>query len=349
MVTQLVAGRVFDFSRVVGRSAASGIGFTQPVAVAIGGGDLVYVLSRGWEQNANVPWNRTQAGIRVGMLTIGDQPWDEEFVGDFSKAGDAPGEFIWPAGMALDSRGNVYVTDEWLNRVSIFDSQGNFQDMWGSQGTNEGQFQGPSGIAVGQDDELYVVDSRNHRVQKFSKNGGFLAQWGGLGAAAGQLDSPWGITVDHQGDVYVADHKNHRVQKFSPDGRPMAKFGSYGTGRGQLNRPSDVAVDPDGDVYACDWANHRVQVFGPDGRFVTSFRGDAQELSKWAKMALDANPDAAKRRREVPDLEVEWRFSFPTGIAFDAVKNRLFVTDCQRGRLQIYNKLKDYKQPARTI
>ena len=38
----------------------------------------------------------------------------------------APGEMIWPAGIALDSQENVYVTDEWLNRVSVFDKDGNF-------------------------------------------------------------------------------------------------------------------------------------------------------------------------------------------------------------------------------
>lgn len=349
MVTQLVAGRVFDYSRVIGRSAVSGMGFTQPVAIAIGEEDLVYVLSRGWEQISNVPWNKTQNGIRVGMLTIGDEPGDEEFLGDFSKGGDTPGELIWPTGMALDSRGNIYITDEWLNRVSVFDGQGNFQTMWGTEGNGKGEFSGPSGIAIDVDNRLHIVDSRNHRVQVFSTDGRFLAEWGGFGAASGQLDSPWGITIDQQGDVYVADHKNHRVQKFAPDGWPLAEFGSYGSGRGQLNRPSDVAVDSDGDVYVCDWANHRVQVFGPDGRFVVSFRGDAQELSKWAKMSLDANPDAVRRRREVPNLEAEWRFSFPTGITFDPAKNRLLVADCQRGRLQIYNKLKDYVQPARTI
>lgn len=349
MVTQLVAGRVFDFNRVVGRSAVAGMGFTQPVAVAIAGEDLVYVLSRGWEQISNVPWNRTQNGVRVGILTIGDEPGDEEFVGDFSKRGDAPGELIWPTGMALDSQRNAYITDEWLNRVSVFDSRGDFQRMWGAEGINEGEFSGPSGIAIDQQDDVYIVDSRNHRVQKYSKDGRFLTQWGGLGAAAGELDTPWGITIDQHGDIYVADHKNHRVQKFTPDGRPLAEFGSYGTGRGQLNRPSDVAVDSEGDVYVCDWANHRVVVFGPDGRFVTNFLGDAQELSKWAKMSLDANPDAVRRRREVPNLEAEWRFSFPTGITFDPAKNRLIVADCQRGRLQIYNKLRDYVQPSRTL
>jgi len=116
-----------------------------------------------------------------------------------------------------------------------------------------------------------------------------------------------------------------------------------------LNRPSNVAVDPDGDVYVCDWANHRVQVFAPDGTIVTGLVGDAQELSKWAKMSLETNPGAIQRRREVRNFEQEWRFAFPTAVVFDAHYSRLIVADTQRNRLQIYNKLKDYQQAARTI
>ena len=87
----------------------------------------------------------------------------------------------------------------------------------------------------------------------------------------------------------------------------------------------------------------------PDGTFVTSLLGDAQELSKWAKMTLAANPDGLRRRREVRSLECEWRFAFPTAVIFDAKLGRLLVSDTQRNRLQIYNKLKDYVQAARTI
>jgi len=349
MLTQIVAGRVYDFSHAVGRSAVSGMGFTHPVSLAAGQGDVLYVLNRGWEQIGAVPWNRTYRGGRVSKLTIGLEPGDEEFMFEFSGMGDSPGELIWPAGLAVDSQENVYVTDEWLNRVSVFDSQGNFQRLWGSPGQGEGELNGPSGIIIDPQDSLLIVDSRNHRVQKFNRNGDFLAGWGSLGDGDSGFNMPWGIALDGEGYVYVADHKNHRVQKFTSMGVLVATFGSYGSGRGQLNRPSDVAVDPDGDVYVCDWANHRVQVYGPDGRFITSLLGDAQELSKWAKMIVEASPDMVKRRREVRNLEAEWRFQFPTGLIFDSGHGRLLVTDCQRQRLQIYNKLSDYAQPARTI
>jgi len=349
MVTQIVSGRVYDFSHVVGRAAIAGTGFTHPVAVALGSEDLVYVLSRGWEQIPAVEWNRTSRAIRVTKLTVGTVPGDEELVSEFSKPGDGPGELIWPAGMALDSQERLYIIDEWLNRVSSFDKEDNFLSLWGKPGQGDGEFNCPSGLAIDQQDDLYIVDSRNHRVQKFTKDGRFLTKWGSFGMDDGQFNCPWGITIDQEGYVYVADHKNHRVQKFTSDGEVVAKFGSYGTGRGELNRPSDVAVDPDGDIYVCDWANHRVQVFGSDGRFLTSLLGDARELSKWAKMSVDSSPDTIKRRREVRDPEVEWRFSYPTAVTFDASHSRLIVVDTQRGRLQIYNKLKDYVQPARNI
>jgi DNA-binding beta-propeller fold protein YncE len=349
MLTTLAAGRVFDFSHVVGRGGGSGMGFSRAVALALGEGDTVYVLNRGAEQIKDMPWNRTQVGTRVGKFTIGPVPGDEEFVADISRPGDGPGQLIWPAGLALDRQENVYVTDEWLNRVSIFDKDGNFLRDWGTAGSDDGEFNGPSGIAIDPQDVLYIVDSRNHRVQKFTKEGRFLSTWGSLGSGKGQLNAPWGITLDQQGNVYVADHKNHRVQKFTPDGQFLMQFGSYGTGKRQLNHPSDVAVDPEGDVYVCDWANHRVQVFDSDGKIVTSLVGDAQELSKWAKMTLAASPDAMKRRREVRSLEREWRFSFPTAVVFDDHYDRLIVSDTQRNRLQIYNKLKDYQPAARTI
>jgi DNA-binding beta-propeller fold protein YncE len=349
MLTTVAAGRVFDFSHAVGRGALSGMGFRMAVALALGKDDTLYAANRGWEQVQNVPYTKTQLGTRIGKLTLGAGPGDEEYVSDFSKPGDGPGELIWPAGIALDSEERVFVTDEWLNRVSIFDQDGRFLRDWGTAGGADGELHGPSGIAIDPQDVLYVVDSRNHRVQKFTRDGEFLSQWGGLGSAPGQFNAPWGITIDREGFVYVVDHKNHRVQKFTADGEFVSQFGRHGTGKGQLNRPAAVAVDPEGDVYVCDWANHRVQVFDPDGKAVTSLRGDAQELSKWAKMTLEASPDSMKRRREVRSLEPEWRFAFPTAVVFDEHHDRLIVSDTQRNRLQIYNKLRNYQSAARTI
>ena len=67
---------------------SQGRGFASAVALALGEGDTIYAVNRGWEQVKNVPWNRTQLGTRVGKFTIGPVPGDEEVVADFSRPGD---------------------------------------------------------------------------------------------------------------------------------------------------------------------------------------------------------------------------------------------------------------------
>ena len=340
MLTQTVAGRTYDFSHAVG-----GLYMIQPCSLAVGSGDLVYALLRGSENIGNVPWNRIGTGSEVVRLTIPTEPGAEEILGKFGKYGDGEGEFIWPTGLALDDKENVYVTDEWMNRVSTFDKEGNFLGMWGNTGEGDGEFNGPAGIAVDQEGNLFIVDSRNHRVQKMTKDGRFLAKWGRLGSGEAELNAPWGITIDQVGFVYVADHKNHRAQKFTPEGEFVASFGREGSGQGELNRPTDVAVDPEGDLYVCDWANNRVQAFAPDGEFITSFIGDAERLAKWHQQMVDSNADVIKARRRVDTLEPEWRLTRPRAVAFDAEKGRLLIADFQRGRFQIYNKVKGYLEP----
>ena len=342
MLTQVVADRVYDYSHAVGGGPLED---ACPISLAVGSDDVVYVCCKGREDNSEVPWNMTGADAKVSRIHMGAAGGDEELLGELGRYGIGDGQFIWPTGVALDSHGTLFVSDEWMDRVSVFDPDGGFLTSWGSSGDGDGQLNKPSGLAVDADDNVLVVDSLNHRVQRLTKDGVFLTRWGGRGDAPGELDSPWGIDVDAEGCVYVADHLNHRVQKFTADGEAVAVFGERGSGRGQLTRPTDVAVDPDGDVYVCDWANDRVQVYAPDGTFITSLIGDAHQLTMWQQATVDANPDVVKARRRVHSYEPEWRFAMPTGVAFDAARGRLLVADTQRGRVQIYSKVKDYLEP----
>ena len=330
-LTTVVPGRVWDYSHAVGRNAAAGKGFSQPVSLALASQGTAYVVSRG---------NETNFGTRLTKVFVGGFH-EEDLLGEFGYYGTGEGQTLWPNSVAVDSQGNVYVSDDWLNRISVFDADGNFQRNWGTSGSGQGELDGPAGLAFDQDDNLYVVDSRNHRIQVFSKDGAFQASCGSHGSGPGQFDTPWGITIDAQGDVYVADWKNHRVQKLSSDGTFQLQFG----GASDLNHPSDVAVDPEGDVYVCDWGNHRVRIYDAEGDALASLIGDAQVLAKWAQESIDANPDMAHMRRRVPSLEEEWRFCYPTSLVFDAEQSRLIVADNQRGRLQIYTKVPDYVEP----
>ena len=289
-----------------------------------------------------MPWNEAALYAEVCTFVMPTSPGDEEYLGTFSRYGDGDGELIWPAGIALDSDENIYIADEWMNRISIFSKFGDFLGKWSTRGDDRSNR--TSGIAFDPDDNLFVVDSLNHNIRKFTRDGECTLQFGTFGGGEGEMNSPWGIATDLDGCVYVADHKNHRVQKFDAHGEFITSFGADGMGRGRLNRPSDVAVDPDGDVYVCDWGNDRVQVFAQDGKYLASLIGDAQQMAKGHQEQVDANPDVIKARRRVYSPEPEWRFAMPTGVTFDAVNSRLIVADTQRARVQIYNKVKDYME-----
>ena len=157
MLTQIAADRVYDFSHSVGRGAQSGMGFNQPVAVALGGGDAVYVVNRGSESISDVPWNRTGLGARVSKVTIGPEPGDEEFIGEFSKYGSGDGEFIWGSGIVVDGEENVYVSDEWLNQVSVFDREGKFLRKWSTLEQEDGLAHGTAG------EQLQIPGDQNLR------------------------------------------------------------------------------------------------------------------------------------------------------------------------------------------
>jgi DNA-binding beta-propeller fold protein YncE len=249
---------------------------------------------------------------------------------------------MWPRSIDLDEYGRVYVSDEYLNRISVFDAEGAFRYHWGRSGSDDGLLNGPSGIAFDSQNTLWVVDSQNHRVQNFSQTGEFRSSLGRQGADDGDFEMPWGICIDRQDNIYVADWGNNRVQKFSPTGELLVKFKESSNGVGSLKGPSGVAVDSEGDVYITDWGNHRVQIYDAGGQYITALIGDAQDPSPWTQTYIDANPEYIKARRRA-DMEPEWRFHRPVAINIDA-DDRIIVLESYRHRLQIYNKLKDYEE-----
>ena len=325
MLTTVAAGRVFDYSFCLGMYGMSGQGFWTPQDMALGSNGIAYVISRGAEE----------LGQRITRVTL-----EHEFLGQFGAYGRGDGQFVWPRSIALDGDNNVFATDDFLNRVSIFDPEGEFESSWGEAGSGKGQLNGPSGIAFDADGSVVVVDSANNRVQRFTRDGQHLGGFGGPGSGDGEFDMPWGITIDCDGAIYVADWGNQRVQKFDTDGNLLVKFEASISGVGALDRPTSVAVDSEGDVYVTDWGAHILQVYASDGHFITSLVGDAQHPSPWTQTYIDANPDIIKARRRV-DLEPEWRFRRPVAVEVDE-QDRIFVLEAARHRMQVYEKVQDY-------
>ena len=327
MSTTSVPSPVFTYSHTIGNQGTPPAhGFSAPVDVALGKRGLLYVICDYYEY--------PPASKFLVKCTV-----DEDYLGAFGSYGTEEGQFTWPNSVAVDSSGNVFLTDEWLHKISVFDGDGNFLHRWGTEGEGDGQWRRPAGIVFDAADDLLVVDSFNNRIQKFTKEGEFLGKWGSSGQGEGQFDTPWGINLDSEGNVYIADWRNDRIQKFSSDGQFMLQVGSSGDDDGELRRPSGVAVDGDGYIFVTDWGHDRVQVFDAEGRFVTKFIGDCPGYSKWATARMASNPESmAEQRAEVKSFYAEQVFFQPTGIAVDD-KNRIFVVDTGRHRIQIYQKV----------
>ncbi|MCB0110237.1 MAG: SMP-30/gluconolactonase/LRE family protein, partial [Caldilineaceae bacterium] len=231
-----------------------------------------------------------------------------QYLFQWGSSGSGDGQFSSPYRVAVDTVGNVYVTDLDSNRIQKFDSNGTYLTQWGSLGSGDGQFNFPSGVAVDMAGNVYVADTYNYRIQKFDGDGSYITQWGDRGSGNGRFDTPIAVAVDATENVYIADKDNNRIQKFDSNGTYLAQWGEYGGGDGQFYAPYDVVVDGAGNVYVTDGAQ-RVQKFDSNGTY----------LAQWGSSGSG-----------------DGQFRFPFGIAINPA-GIIYVTDRDNHRVEAFS------------
>ena len=142
-------------------------------------------------------------------------------------------EINYPAGLWVDTIGNIYLADYSNSRIRKINTSGYISTIAGS------------GIAG------------------YSGDGG--------AATAAAINRPLDVVMDHAGNIYIADGDNNRVRKINTSGVISLFAGNGAAGysgdgipaiTAELNTPNALWVDNTGNVYISDTYNSRIRIVG---------------------------------------------------------------------------------------
>ncbi|WP_414664228.1 immunoglobulin domain-containing protein [Horticoccus sp. 23ND18S-11] len=261
--------------------------FNNPYGVAIDAAKNLYVTDT---------VNHTIRKITPGRV-VSTLAGAAGIFGSTDGAGNAA-RFNFPVGVAVDSGGNVYVSDSKNFTIRKITPAGVVSTFAGGAfliGSTDGpgasaRFFLPYGLAVDSSGTVYVAEGGNHLIRKITADGTVSTLAGaalipgttnGNGTAA-RFNTPFGLAVDGAGNVYVADSGNHVIRKVTAAG-VVTTFagvaGDAGAADGpstvaRFNQPRGVSVDAAGNLFVADYGNSTLRQISPAGN-VTTIAGAA--------------------------------------------------------------------------
>jgi DNA-binding beta-propeller fold protein YncE len=205
--------------------------YRQPTAVLPNTDGSVWVVAYGSNELVRLDVNGIVRDRKRGPLNGFDRPYD----------------------IARGIDGRLYVTEYRGGRVSILNSNGDWQGYIGSKGINNGQFVGPQNLAVDEDGYLYIVDYGNRRLCKYDPDGVFIVSFGMRNPVFPGLLSPTGIAAV-RGVIYVADSVAKAIFMFDTNGNYLGRLAAEG-----LTGPESMRLLSDGTLLVVD-SNRILQI-----------------------------------------------------------------------------------------
>ncbi|MBC7514190.1 MAG: hypothetical protein H7234_07115 [Herminiimonas sp.] len=264
VVTTLAGSGISGIADGTGTAAS----FSNPLALAVDAQGVVYVCDAG-----NNAIRRIDTAGVVTTLAGGGSA-------GFADAQGGAARFNSPRGVAVSSRGDVYVADFANHRIRKVTPLGVVTTFAGNDHAGAGNgtsaaasFNDPAGIAIDGKDDLYVGDQGNQLIRKISSAGnvttlagsGTAGMLNGSGTAA-SFNMPGALAVDGQGTVYVIASAANLVRQITAAGVVSAFAGSGLSGskngpasEASFNLPGGIAIDAGGNVVLADTANHAIR------------------------------------------------------------------------------------------
>ena len=300
----------FNFAGVPGGpgnvdDTGSAARFDHPNGVAVDSAGNVYVADSGNSTIRKI----TPAGAVTTLAGSAGQRGSADGIGSAAQFKD-------PAGVAVDSAGNVYVADSSNDTIRKITPAGvvttlagsPWQDYYADGTGSAAGFIHPNGVAVDSTGNVYVTDQANHTIRKITPAGEVTTLAGsdrqegyadGTGSVA-RFNLPSGVAVDSAGNVYVADRGNRTIRKITPAGAVTTLAGTAGQAgsddgirsAARFFGPTGVAADSAGNVYVADTDNDTIRKITPAGA-VTTLAGTARVALPFAQ---DGTGSAARLR-----------------------------------------------------
>ena len=197
-----------------------------------------------------------------------------------------------PYGMAVDSKGQLYVADQKVGAIFIFNTE-----------TNEVEL-----IKNKTPRPLRPHHRPGHgrqrpplRFRRTAPRAGLQSKHNWNDVITDGLVDPGGLAIDTRKPPPLCRRMTNQDQVLVYDAdtlKLLRKIGTAGqkhtlTTPGDFAKPTDVAVDKDGNIYVTDTLNDRVEIFDADGKFISTFgkNGDGPDTSPGPR-ALPSTPTA---------------------------------------------------------
>ena len=270
---------------------------------------------------------------RVRMLDPGTHTFKTIAGGFIGDGGPGPQSALnLPLGINFDSAGNLYIADEFDNRVRVVHSDGTISTVAGtgiSGYTGDGglasnaKLYGPTAVAADRNGNVYIADQFGGILRKVSPNGLIRTS-----PATGFFFELNGMATDSAGNLYGADVAACVVWKITPSGTVSAVAGdavsfqcdyngdNIPAGQALLNFPTDVDVDAQGNIYIADSSNSRIRKITRSTGIITTIAGNGI-----CGFSGDGGPGTAAM------------ICFPEGVAVDQNGN-VYLTDTSNARVR---------------